>query len=294
MDVKKVKGLIANDSLRIELHDLIVEKLQRLISELESKHFSTDTEFLEEEFKKRVNRIEELTDDLSTIQILLFYWGSKKQKQNYNLALRRLANANSNLTGKTVWIFLRWYPVVLLFYYSGISAVAGNNYKKLFGLMNQTVSSPTQSQNRVSLIQAIIKGFSRLNGDPFGIVCENKNSHVPRSDYLFRLIKDRIDNFLFLNSEYEPIFDRFEVIFFLEYAYQTAGDSPENARGPIGRFGYKRRGNNNPLANLIEEANSMSDDWPPLQAGMFGGSVKRFKEISTLLSERVDKLRWYY
>lgn len=286
MDIEKIKELVANDSLRIELYDLIVENLKQLISELESEHFSTNTEWSEKEFKKRISKVEKLTDDLSSIQVLLSYWGSKEQKQNYLLALRRLANVNIKLHGRVIWIFLRWYPIVLLFYYSGVSAVAGNNYQKLFELVNQIVISPTQSQNKVTLIQAITKALSSPNGDPFELVCENKNLSAPRSEYLSKLLQVKINDLLFLNSEYESTFDRFEVLLAIEYAHQTTGESPDRVWGPVGRFAYTHY-SSQPLNLIINEAENFRSSWAPIKAGFFGGDYKRFKMISNKFKERI-------
>lgn len=292
MGIEKVKELVSDDDLRIKLHDYIVEDLQNLISELESEDFSTKTKWSEDEFKRRVTKVEELTNDLCTIQILLTYWGSEKQRQNCLLALQRITNANYRIRGGNVWIALRWYPVLLLLYYGGISAIAAGNYKKLFELMNIRVHSSIHSHNKMSLIQATTKVFSNINGDPFEIISGNRNHFVPRNEYLLKALKPKLNELLFLDSEYEPSFNQFEVMLALEYAHQTAGDSPEHINAPIGRFGYKRRGSDNPLAELIEEANTMKEDWPLFKAGLIGGSFDRFKKISSLLDERVNNLRW--
>lgn len=294
MNIEEVKKLVANDDLRIKLHDIIVEELKHLTSKLKSEDFSTKTDWSEDEFERRVKKIEELTSDLCSIQVLLSYWGTQIQKQNYLIASKRIINANHKLKGKTLWIMVRWYPVLLLLYYGGVSTTAAEDFKKMLELMSIRVFNPTPPHSKVSLIQAVTNVFSRRGRHPFEIVLGNKNGRVPQSEYLFKILKSKLEELLFLNSEYESIFNRFEVLLALEYAHQTAGDSPERISAPIGRFGYKRRTYDNPLAEVIEEAKTKGENWPPLKAGLIGGRFDRFEKISSLLDEKVNNIRWSF
>ena len=58
--------------------------------------------------------------------------------------------------------------------------------------------------------------------------------HTPCSDHLFEVLKPLLDELLFLGSEYERAFDIFEVLYAIEYAFQS-----DRGWGPVGRFGWK-------------------------------------------------------
>ncbi|PKN88724.1 MAG: hypothetical protein CVU51_03655 [Deltaproteobacteria bacterium HGW-Deltaproteobacteria-1] len=62
----------------------------------------------------------------------------------------------------------------------------------------------------------------------------------------------------------------------------------------ITKWKYSGRGNHeNPLKDIIGEAQRMSSDWPPLKAGFFGGDITRFIDVATAFEESIKKLNWW-
>ena len=84
-----------------------------------------------------------------------------------------------------------------------------------------------------------------------------------------------LDDLLFLGSDYENAFARFEILMSLEYMHQTDGDW-----GPVGRFGKK------PLQQLIDEVQQQGVAWAPLRAGLFNGSEERLNQVLERLKVR--------
>ena len=83
-------------------------------------------------------------------------------------------------------------------------------------------------------------------------------------------------------------FDRFEIFLALTYADATEGDW-----GPPGRFAWKRRSTSmSPYDELMEEANRMGDNWPPVRTGLFNGSTKRFLETAEKYKKLLDSIGW--
>lgn len=99
-----------------------------------------------------------------------------------------------------------------------------------------------------------------------------------------------LDDLLFLGKSYEATFDRFEVFFALVYA-----DLDENRDGsiwgPPGRFAWKHsRGlDTSPFTKIVEEAAAQGKDWPPLRAGLFGGTLDRFQKTAEQYLELIKK-----
>jgi hypothetical protein len=97
-----------------------------------------------------------------------------------------------------------------------------------------------------------------------------------------------LDDLLLLGSEYERAFDRFELLYSLEYCNQTARGQSSNFWGPIGRFGWKRAA----LYDLINEAETEKQKWGPIEAGLFDSSIERFKAILDGFTNNLGQLPW--
>jgi hypothetical protein len=127
--------------------------------------------------------------------------------------------------------------------------------------------------------------FKRLPG--------HEKHFTPMSEYLFKILQPRLDDLLFLGSEYEVSFDEFEILFALVRA-DLLNERGEGVWGPVGRFGWKQRRDRAPLSQVIETARAQGDNWGPIKAGFFGGSISRFDSIATkYLTEVASKLPWY-
>jgi hypothetical protein len=131
--------------------------------------------------------------------------------------------------------------------------------------------------------------------DVFKKLPGHERQHVPRSEYLFKLLQPSLDDLFFLGRDYEPMFDRFEI--FLALVHAELNYTPgSRVWGPIGRFGWKYssgRGTN-AYTEIIKEANSFKSDWPPLKAGLFSGSIDRFLDVSKRFEdELLKKLTWW-
>jgi hypothetical protein len=142
-------------------------------------------------------------------------------------------------------------------------------------------------------VQAVERGISDVT-DAFKLLPGHERHYAARSEYLFKLLQPPLDDVLFLGSDYEAAFDRFEILLALEYAHQD-NRATGDVWGPVGRFGWKyRRGSSgNPYAELVSEAAAMGSAWPPLVAGLFGGSSERFQELAKNYAALLARLSWF-
>ena len=132
-------------------------------------------------------------------------------------------------------------------------------------------------------------------GDVFKIIPGHERDYTPQSEYLFELLHPSMDRLLFLGTEYESHFDRFEVLLALEHAEQYSREKDGRVYGPIGRFGWKFRGGHrsNPLNQIIAEAEVQGDSWPPIMSGLFSGSSSRFKQIASEYIQQISHFARY-
>lgn len=293
-NVKKVKSLLASDSLYIELHDFIIEQIKHLMSLTGEDKFSVRGRFSNEELLERISRYEEVAGDLSVLTACIAYWARTGHEKILHKIFSRLTDQLESNGGLSVWINLRWYPLIIIFYCSGIACVNGNRYDSLANIFFTKDSSPRYRKSSGYFVEAISIAISELySNNIFKCLPGHERNYVPMSEYLFKLLQPKLDDALFIGKSYEDSFDEFEVLFGLVVAdiYHKRGRS---IRGPIGRFGWKQKhGDEFPLARVIEAARSAGDDWEPIKAGLFGRSFARFDEISNEYLGLISRLGWY-
>ena len=127
------------------------------------------------------------------------------------------------------------------------------------------------------------------NGSPLRVPGHERH-YVARSEHWRTRQQPLLEDLLFLGRTYDRHFDGFEILLALIYADLTDG-----AWGPPGRFAWKHSGqiHRSPYVEMMQDAERMGDDWPPLKAGLFGGSAKRFREVAETYKQSLDRLGWW-
>lgn len=292
--VEQAKELLAEERYRIRLHDLVAGQTREAISLTTEDHFTIQGQWSPDEFIERLKKYETIMADLCGIQALLAYWGTETHREILTLPTKKICGCLNPTSGLTAWIALRWYPALLLLYAGGVAAVAAEQYNNLRALMQATISDPERSRGEKTLVLGVFSALSEIH-DAFKVLPDHKRNYVPRSEYLFKLLQPMLDDLLFLGADYESHFDRFEVLLALEHAEQYAKEEYGRVWGPVGRFGWKfhREDSSSPLHRVIAEADLQGESWPPIRAGLFRGSIDRFKEIASEYSQLVARLGWW-
>lgn len=294
--INKVKSLLASDSSSIELHDYIIGELRRFLSATSDDNFKVQGQFTQDEFLERISRYEQICNDLTMLTACMAYWAKPSHKSILQKVLARCTDRLESQSGLPVWINLRWYPLIVGLYCSGIAAVEGKRYDSLANIFYTQVSYSKYQQRDVFFVEAIANGILELiRNDVFNKLPGHEKNYVPMSEYLFKTLQPKLDDILFIGKNYERSFDEFEVLFALTVAdIKTHND--EDMWGPIGRFGWKHkhhRINNSPLTRIISEAREMGESWGPSQAGLFGGNLERFNAVADEYQHMISKLHWW-
>ncbi|HVP48722.1 MAG TPA: caspase family protein, partial [Bryobacteraceae bacterium] len=249
MITDQVKEYLAEERFRIKLHDLVFEVVRKALSATADDYFPPSGQWSPGEFQKRLNGYESALSDLLKVQTLMGYWGEAYQYPILKLPTARLGQRLKLVSGLRGWLSLRWYPLLLLFYSGGIAAIAAGRYDSLRELMFNPVSDKeTRQGDDVRLIQIVADEMNFLI-DAFKTLPGHEKQYTPRSEYLLKLLQPTLEEILFLGTGYEASFDRFEVLYALQYAYQRKKQNG-NVWGPVGRFGWKRQS----VRDVIEEA----------------------------------------
>jgi hypothetical protein len=292
--VDYIKELISSDASQIKLHDFAVKEVRRFLSLTSEDSFGVSGNFTTEELLERFDSYERHTKDLSLIIACLSHWATGDQ---IGTLAKMVSRASDRLTeaqgGLNIWLNLRWYPLILLIYNSGISAIESKNYNSLSEIFYTKLASSDASRKEKYFVQWVANAVVNLR-DAFMKIPDYEKKYTPMSEYIYKLLQPDLDDMLFLGKGYESIFDDFEILFSL-----VASDSNKQEGGfyygPIGRFGWKNRyDGNSPLQRMRKEAAEQKSNWGPIKAGMFGGDYDRFEAVADEYQKNIlDQLGWY-
>lgn len=132
--VKRGKALLSSDSSAIELHDLVANEVRRFLSITSDDNFPTSGRFTKEETLDRISRYEDTVGDLSLLLACIAHWGksihTNTMQKSYSA---RSSDRLDSRGGLSIWIELRWYPLILELYLAGIAAIDARRYEKSCG-----------------------------------------------------------------------------------------------------------------------------------------------------------------
>src|SRR4030042_1327809 len=288
--IEKTKEYLSDSRYKIKLHDIFNQKLREVVALLAGDQFKAQGgTFSDEEFIKRIKLYEDIVKEIQAMTACVAYWGNNEHYQLLSKTIARVCDNFNPESGLVVWLNLRWYPVFLILYSAGISAISAKNYDALATILTTNVQSPRNTYETIAVTLPIGDAAEELH-DFFKRLPGHERHYVPRSEYLFKLLQPRLDDLLFLGRDYELMFDRFEVFLALVYA-----DIENSVWGPMGRFGWKygSRGRaENVYGEIVKEANTFKSEWRPLKAGLFSGSIDHFLDVSTKFEESLKGFKW--
>lgn len=287
--VQTVKEYLAEDRFRLKLHDLVATEVKGIVTEIARVPVQATPDI--HAVADRLHTYEAISNDLVAMEGLLGYWGTTSHRKILTLGPKQVFDTATPISGLTAYIAARAYPALLLLYSGGIAAVAAAQFENLRDLMLFPVTDPYRDpEARVSFIMPLTKRILDLERlEVFRQLPGFERRHAAKSDYLYSILQPLVGDVLVLGSDYDRAFDRFELLYTLEYCNQTVRSDSDRFWGPIGRFGWKRTA----VRDLIMEADQEKEGWGPIKAGLFDASFERFKFIIDGFSQLIDKLEWF-
>ncbi len=297
--VATLKKYLVDKQHRIRLRDFVHEEQEKLYSELSPEHFPLDTRFSHEEFIRRVQRYESLTEILVALTITGCYWSEEYHEHLWIKCIERIANLHELKNGQgypELWRNLSLYPALLLLYAGGIASIAARNYGTFAALLTKPVVRDASRNKPLVLALNTCRVMEQSVGQKLPYM---RGCHTPLSEHLYKVVREPLREFLPQDIDYEECFDRFEYLLGLVHAdlYLELLGSPY---GPVGRFGWKyefgvKNGYavyKNPIVEEIElESIDAGDNWLPLTTGLFNGSLERFLYIKKAYDQDLGEVR---
>jgi hypothetical protein len=153
---------------------------------------------------ERIRLYEEITSDMLQYSALMGKWAQGIQISSLEDALSGLVDINTQRSRVTRWLNLRWYPLQLLLYATGIASWDSENHEVLARTLTTSVQDPENSYSRVPIIVPTVQAMMDLDrNNVFKIIPGYDNRYVPRSDYMFQTLQPILDDVLRLGSKYE-------------------------------------------------------------------------------------------
>ena len=290
-----LKRLIASPAEKIRLNDYISSLIRRAQDGLSQDKFPPSAPVTNEELASRLQRYEDAIGDLLIAAVLLAHWGESEQIKLLEKIFARIAEAEKATSGKTLWLKLSWYPVLLLMYGAGISAIAAGRYDALRATLLTTVHpDPISGRSTFPIILPVIQNLTEIL-DAFKQLPNMERKYVPRSEHIFKKLQPVLEDQLFLGRGYESFFDQFEIFLALTYADIRDEDVSRHVWGPPGRFAWKERGIAEDLvySRFVSEAKAEGERWKPLQAGLFKNSPERFSDVADAYGKLLSRINWW-
>ncbi len=285
--VQSLKRYIT-DGRVIDLHDLVITEVEHVYEQLGPAQFpvqsGTATGPTQERFRARLRKYEALSGTLVSLLANGIYWGGSKHAEIWVKALERIVNPWEEPGGSMLWLTLRYYPALLLLYASGIAAVAANDYAFLLRLLTERIFHDDRNGGSAGEALSAAKVIPNDRGGHWLF----DRRYTPASDYLFALIRPTFSSLIPDDVRYARTFGRWEYLYSLHRAHIGVWI-------PLGQFGWRDTGRDGDpvIAPASEEAVRMGPNWPPLKAGMFGGTIEGFQEAEAKVMKRVRDVGWY-
>lgn len=289
-----LKRYIDDPTKRIRVHDLVIgeaNRVRRAIEEAPAGFYGV--EITQGELVSRLNSYEESTAVLRALFTTGCYWGKRDHDGLWVSALDRLSSFSS--VQETVyedWVKLRHYPALLTLYAGGVAAVSNEQYDTLGALLYRPTTVQIGTGKRVPLIffvhTWIMTEFvadKLLPGTIHAAVLPNR---IRNQENLWHSLRTYIP----AEDVFSRSFDLFEYFFGLVHT-DLANQHRWHAWGPTGFLPYQDYGNAAHQVKELITAQIAADQnqWPPLRAGMFGGSLERLRAAKEAFDEHLEGRR---
>ncbi len=284
--VATLKRYVVDRRYRISLHDLVMEETERLVRELNENQFPTEgVSSSKEEIIKRIDRYEALAEILSALVSQGCYWGDEEHESLWIKSFERVVNLIGGRTGNEILLNLHLYPALLILYSGGIAAVTAERYRTLAALLLRVKIREGSEEFPVGLSlgtdDVLSFDYQKMS---FG------NYRSPLSDHLFTILRNPLKEILPDEVQYQKKFDLFEYIFCLNYC-DLREKNGFTLWAPAGCFGWRyRRSPEKTVQRQVDlEIEKTQENWGPIGAGFFDGSLERLKSIKSEYDEMLKR-----
>jgi hypothetical protein len=248
--------------------------------------------------------------------VITAQWALGNQMRTVTRFIERLASTSAGGTGMVVLLDLRWFPVVVVEYTGAIAALHQRNYGALKSIVIDAEvrdlqdgklplvgrGNPWRPFSRFELLAQLLA--LRASGEEVTReLAERLHSgqrgkrYTPVSDYLHDTLRPKFRGEVPNDDDYADLFDVAEVFLALlaiDANSQRSNDRVYLDRPNFGRITWRdrySRPEERLEARLLRELERDGSKWPPLEAGLFGGSRERATAALESFISEADEAR---
>jgi hypothetical protein len=268
-----------------------MQEANKIYEEFSTGNFSLDGPFNEEEYRNRIQRYESLTEILKHLIITGCYWGEKEHEDLWVRCIQRIIVPSIARSRFEPWINLRRYPALVLIYAGGVSSVLARRYNNFAALLTKPKEFFIDKYLPLTLSLAPNKVMDKHLAER---MFQMERAYTPVNNHLEEVLREPFREYLPDDDQYRKFFDRFEYLFALVYA-DLFEKQKNRIWAPIGCFGWRyRHESERHISSEIErESTEEGDNWPPIKAGLFEGSVERFQNIKEEFYKFFRQIQWF-
>lgn len=285
---------VADDRHRVQLYKLFINEREKLVAQLGSPEFSKNGGLSDEQIVERVLKYDEILSEALPFFMAACRWCKENQYPDivdFFEAVSETCQPTENPFSGLL-VKLGRYPALVLLYAAGNVCVKQGRYDLLNLLFKTSGRDALSYRDRISILN-LAPGL--VLDTPLAQKLPGQDrKYTPLNDHLFDLLKPALHSYIRGNEQYENNFDRFEWLFATSYADAYAKESNDvevkgRLWGPPGRYVWKSQYGNAVWEQMLREAEA-SRGWPPITAGMYEGSIERYKKIHDGLTEQSQKI----
>jgi hypothetical protein len=246
--VNSTKRYLSRPEYRIQLDELFAEETERLIEEIDTSVFTAQGSWDVENYRNKIALYESATEPLVRMFGVLGRWGDGSELLLALDVIRAICtHADKVGSGLTVWLNIRSYPAVLMFTAYGIGLVREQRWKVLHHLLSSMITRQHHDPQRI--VEALFLGSWKGGGNDIWQQLEGlKDRKTALSDHLLELFLNWSKSFVGISSDFERLFEHFEMLASIVHVESTTLDELDQAladetgrvwvRMPVGRSGW--------------------------------------------------------
>jgi hypothetical protein len=254
---------------KIRLDDLVRGETKNVVDGLASDFGVGEPTPEWPEVRQRMKRAEVLTARLQGVFSTGCRWGTDEHHRLWRESLEALMRFRSRPgTVYEIWQHVRFYPACLVFYAGGMGALSAESYGTLRVLLEDCQSVV---DGKASLASRQAAASSVLRRDWANPALELERRKTPMSDHVNETLRPLMSDLVATADKHDDLFDTFEFM-----VAMAAADYERGHEGwswiPLGRFVWKRETG---VPGVPLRSEEISEEWPPLRGGLFGGDTDR-------------------
>jgi hypothetical protein len=285
-----LKRILLEPTQQTRVHDLIGGQADQVVSALKSSSLAdTNAPLNADEILRRLALIEAAVGPLIPLFATAAHWGVTSPAVWHTTFQRLISAVEGPRGGFAAWINLRRYAASLVLYAVGLGGLAGSDLK-LFARLGQTVVEMVSVDGRQGPASIDLFSAAVIHTDLTNRLPNPERVKYVASSHIERCLREPLREFLPEDEIYVRAFDRLEYLFSLLFA----DNFREATWSPLGSYVWRSCGGRfNVMQDADEQASQTVPIWPPLQAGLFGGSLDTYKQASLRMRNYLSTVsRW--